>query len=96
VVIARACLDENANDWCDVNEGVAGVTVYFLDAETGVLLTQPVVTDSTGTAQRVLRVDPAKAITMNMPYLGRYRTITEGQFEPELVEDIPALPGLLP
>ncbi len=95
-LVVRVCLDANANRWCDVDEGIAGVHVVIQDGETGMVRATSL-TDRTGTAQRTLLVRADTTLTVNIPYLGTFHTFTgDRQPEPVLVKQVPPLPGLLP
>jgi len=95
-ITAMVCVDTNANRWCDGNEGLGGMPIVFQDADTGRVLAL-VVSDQTGSAQRTLRVRANQGVTVAAPYLGTLYTVRgTGQLDQFIVDDIPALPGLLP
>ena len=93
----RACYDRNANDACDVDEGIGGLTVYVADAGRGTWLGQ-VLTDSSGTAQLTIRADADAQLSISVPYFAAVQTVSarSPRLEPVIVTDRAPLPALLP
>lgn len=93
----RACYDRNANERCDVDEGIGGLTVYVADDGRGTLLGQ-VLTDSSGTAQLTIRADEDAQLSVSVPYFAAVQTVAarSPRLEPIIVTDHAPLPALLP
>jgi len=94
-VRSQVCLDANANTYCDVNEGVAGVPVYIVGA--GGQVFAQTRTDGDGVISVVIRAPQRAQLTINVPYLSAYERVSlTGESAPILVPIGAAIPGLLP
>jgi hypothetical protein len=86
----------NANDWCDAGEGVGAMPVIIQDGATSEVRAMTM-TDQTGIAQRALRLRADRPLTVAVPYIAQRQTFTPDRGpEPFLIQQVPALPGLLP
>jgi hypothetical protein len=95
-LVVAVCLDVNANDWCDAGEGVGAMPVIIQDGETSEVRAMTM-TDQTGMAQRALRLRADRPLTVAVPYIAQRQTFTpERGPAPFLIQQVPALPGLLP
>jgi hypothetical protein len=96
-VALRVCYDRNANTTCDVDEGIAGLTVYVSDAQTGGLLGQAL-TDASGVAAIAARVLADAQLTVTVPYFAAARTVSARAPRPQpiVVSTIAPIPALLP
>jgi len=96
-IIVQQCADTNDNDACDVNEGIAGVTAYVLDARTGEVLGQSI-SNERGIAQVYITALSDADLVVNVPYLSENQpfAVTNGEIDPIKVDDEVALPGFLP
>jgi hypothetical protein len=89
-------LDVNANDWCDAGEGVGAMPIIIQDGDTSIVYAMTM-TDQTGMAQRALRLRADRPLTVAVPYIAQRQTFTPDRGpEPFLIQQVPALPGLLP
>jgi hypothetical protein len=94
-VRSQVCLDANANTYCDVNEGVAGVPIYIVGA--GGQVFAQTRTDGDGIISVVIRAPQRAQLTINVPYLSAYERVSNtGESAPILVPIGAAIPGLLP
>jgi hypothetical protein len=93
----RACYDRNANDACDVDEGIGGLTVYVSDDGRGTLLGQAL-TDNSGSAQLTIRADEDAQLSISVPYFAAVQTVAarSPRLEPVIVTTRAPLPALLP
>lgn len=93
----RACYDRNANDACDVDEGIGGLTVYVADQDRGTLLGQAL-TDRSGIAQLTIRAGEDAQLSVTVPYFAAVQTTParSPRLEPVIVTTIAPLPALLP
>ena len=95
-LVVAVCLDVNANDWCDAGEGIGAMPVIIQDGETSEVRAMTM-TDRTGMAQRALRLRADRPLTVAVPYIAQRQTFTPDRGpEPFLIQQVPALPGLLP
>lgn len=94
-VRSHVCLDANANTFCDVHEGVAGVPVYVLGP--GGQVFAQTRTDGDGVISVVVEAPQRTQLTINVPYLSAYERVSNaGESAPILVPIGAAIPGLLP
>jgi hypothetical protein len=96
-LVLHACYDANQNHVCDVDEGIAGLTVYATDQRTAAVLGQAL-TDAGGVAQLTVRVPRDDQIIMTVPYFGAQQTTgaSRGQLQPVIVTTPAPVPALLP
>lgn len=91
----RAVYDRNQNKAADPDEGIAGLTVYVLDAA-GRILAQGV-TDQTGGVPLTVRVTPGAMLTISVPHFAATQSVAAGaQPAPIVVAVVAPLPALLP
>jgi len=90
------CYDRNANKFCDVDEGVAGLTVYVTDSG-GQILGQTL-TDATGVAQFTIRAPATAQLAISVPYFGASQSVpaTNPRTQPIRIAALTALPALVP
>jgi len=95
-VTVRVCLDINANQFCDVGDGIGGMPVFVLDGVTGTVLAWGR-TDADGMLQLVVHAAPTVPVVVNIPYLGTFDTVMQDTHAvTRTVPFTPALPGLIP
>lgn len=87
----------HANKSCDIDEGVAGVTVYVTDEQSGTILAQAV-TDPSGRAAMSVRVRDTAMLTISMPSFDATQRVSARtpQVKPIMVSTVTPLPALLP
>lgn len=91
----RVGYDRNQNRTADLDEGVAGLTVYVAD-RAGRLLDQGL-TDETGSASLTVRVAPGDTLTVTIPHFSAVQRVAAGaQPPPVLISAVAPLPALLP
>jgi hypothetical protein len=90
------CYDRNANTFCDIDEGVAGLTVYVTDSG-GKILGQTL-TDATGVAQFTIRAPATAQLAISVPYFGASQSVpaTNPRTQPIRIAALTALPALVP
>jgi hypothetical protein len=90
------CYDRNANTFCDIDEGVAGLTVYVTDSG-GQILGQTL-TDATGVAQFTIRAPATAQLAISVPYFGASQSVpaTNPRTQPIRIAALTALPALVP
>lgn len=90
------CYDRNANQFCDVQEGIAGVTVFVTDAA-GTVLGQAL-TDERGVVQLTVRAATTATLNVSLPYFGAAQTTTaqRPRLSPIIIAPAVSLPTLLP
>ncbi len=90
------CYDRNANKFCDIDEGVAGLTVYVTDSG-GQILGQTL-TDATGVAQFTIRAPASAQLAISVPYFGASQSVpaTNPRTQPIRIAALTALPALVP
>jgi hypothetical protein len=90
------CYDRNANKFCDIDEGVAGLTVYVTDSG-GQILGQTL-TDATGVAQFTIRAPATAQLAISVPYFGASQSVpaTNPRTQPIRIAALTALPALVP
>jgi hypothetical protein len=89
------CLDRNANTFCDLDEGVAGVPAYVVGPSGQVLAAAR--TDSGGVASAAIEAPRTAQLTINVPYLNAFQRVTgTGDTAPILVPMSAPLPGAMP
>ncbi len=90
------CYDRNANKFCDIDEGVAGLTVYVTDSG-GHILGQTL-TDATGVAQFTIRAPASAQLAISVPYFGASQSVpaTNPRTQPIRIAALTALPALVP
>lgn len=88
--------DRNGNKFPDIDEGVAGLTVYVTDSG-GQILGQTL-TDATGVAQVTIRAPATAQLNMSVPYLGASQSVpaTNPRTQPIRVPALAAFPALVP
>ncbi|MBA3469129.1 MAG: pre-peptidase C-terminal domain-containing protein [Herpetosiphonaceae bacterium] len=96
-VAVLACYDRNLNQSCDVDEGIAGLTVYVANAASGALLGQAI-TDQNGRAQLTVRVAETASMNISVPSFAASQTISARsvQIRPIVVKTVAAIPALIP
>lgn len=95
-LVLRACYDGNQNHTCDVDEGIAGLTVYATDPLTARLLGQAL-TDAGGIAGLTVRVLQDGQVSVTVPYFGATQTTNgTGRLQPVIVNQPVPIPALLP
>jgi hypothetical protein len=96
-IIIYQCIDANADRACNVNEGIAGVTAYVLNARTGEVLGQSV-SNERGITQIYVSVLSDQELVVDVPFLGHNEAIrpTDTDAITMLNADVAAVPGLLP
>jgi hypothetical protein len=92
-----ACYDRNLNQACDIDEGIAGLTVYVAVADSGELLGQAI-TDQSGRAQLTIRVAEQASLTISVPTFAAVQTVSarSPQIRPIIVKTVAAIPALIP
>ena len=87
----------HANKSCDIDEGVAGVTVYVTDEQSGTILAQAV-TDPSGRAAMSVRVRDTAMLIVSMPSFDATQRVSARmpQVKPIMVSTVTPLPALLP
>jgi hypothetical protein len=92
-----ACYDRNLNQSCDVDEGIAGLTVYVALADSGELLGQAI-TDQSGRAQLTIRVAEHASLAISVPTFAAAQTVSarSPQIRPIIVKTVAAIPALIP
>ncbi|KPL83016.1 pre-peptidase C-terminal domain-containing protein [Herpetosiphon geysericola] len=87
----------HANKSCDIDEGVAGVTVYVTDEQSGTVLAQAV-TDPSGRAAMSVRVRDTAMLIVSMPSFDATQRVSARtpQVKPIMVSTVTPLPALLP
>lgn len=87
----------HANKSCDIDEGVAGVTVYVTDEQSGTILAQAV-TDPSGRAAMSVRVHDTAMLIVSMPSFDATQRVSARmpQVKPIMVSTVTPLPALLP
>jgi hypothetical protein len=90
------CYDRNANQFCDVPEGIAGVTVFVTDAA-GTVLGQAL-SDDRGVAQLTVRAPSTAALNVSLPYFAAAQSTTaqRPRLSPVIIAPAVTLPTLLP
>ena len=96
-IIIYQCLDTNADRACNVNEGIAGVTAYALNARTGEVLGQSV-SNERGITQIYVNVLSDQELVIDVPFLDHNEAVrpTDTDAITILNDDVAAIPGLLP
>jgi hypothetical protein len=92
----RACYDRNQNQFCDIDEGIAGLTVYVTNGQ-GRILAQAL-SDSTGLAQLTVRADEAEQLAVSVPYFAFRQTVAarSPKLRDLIVSTVAPIPALLP
>ncbi|MBM7846302.1 pre-peptidase C-terminal domain-containing protein [Herpetosiphon giganteus] len=87
----------HSNKSCDIDEGVAGVTVYVTDEQSGTVLAQAV-TDPSGRAAMSVRVRDTAMLIVSMPSFDATQRVSARtpQVKPIMVSTVTPLPALLP
>jgi hypothetical protein len=90
------CYDRNANKFCDIDEGVAGLTVYVTDSG-GQILGQTL-TDATGVAQFTIRAPATAQLAISVPYFGASQSVpaTNPRTQPIRIAALNVVPALVP
>jgi len=93
----QTCYDRNTNQFCDVDEGIAGLTVYVTDQGTGQLVGQAL-TDSRGLAQLTVRVNAQAELGVSVPYFAASQTTAASapRLKPVMITTVAPVPALLP
>jgi len=73
-LVVAVCLDVNANDWCDAGEGVGAMPIVIQDGATSEVRAMTM-TDSSGMAQRALRLRADRPLTVAVPYIAQRQTL---------------------
>ncbi len=96
-VALLACYDRNLNHACDVDEGIAGLTVYVANSTSGELLGQAI-TNQSGRAQLTVRAAETASITISIPSFAASQTVSarNPQIRPIVVKTVAAIPALIP
>jgi hypothetical protein len=96
-VAVLACYDRNLNQSCDVDEGIAGLTVYVSNSASGELLGQGI-TNQSGRAQLTVRAAETASINISVPSFAASQTISarSAQIRPIVVKTVAAIPALIP
>lgn len=96
-IIIQQCVDANADRACNVNEGIAGVTAYLLNARTGQVLGQSV-SNERGITQIYVSVLSDQALVVDVPFLDYNEAVrlNDTTATTILKDDVAAIPGLLP
>lgn len=93
----RTCYDRNQNEFCDIDEGIAGLTVYVTNGATGQLLGQAL-TDERGIATLTVRADADAQLDISVPYFAASQTTPARapQLVPVMIRTVAPIPALLP
>lgn len=94
-VRVRVCLDTNANQFCDVGDGISGMAVFALHGLDGTVLAWGR-TDPDGVAHLLVPGADDAPLIVNIPYLGTFDQVRDDQPVTRTVPFTPALPGLIP
>jgi hypothetical protein len=92
-----ACYDRNQNQACDIDEGIAGLSVYVTDGRSGAVLGQAL-TDPSGQAALTVRVEDTAELIVSVPSFAATQRITaqSPRTRPVMVKTVTPLPALLP
>ncbi len=91
----RVCLDTNANQFCDVGDGISGMAVFALHGLDGTVLAWGR-TDPDGVAPLVVPGAGDAPLIVNIPYLGTFDHVRDDQPVTRTVPFTPSLPGFIP
>ena len=91
------CFDRNANQSCDIDEGVAGVSVYVTRSDSGDLLGQAI-TNQDGRAQLTVRANEQAQLTVSVPSFAAIQQVSarSPNSRPIVIKSSANLPALIP
>ncbi len=93
-IVVRACRDDNGDRLCGVAEGLTGLPVFVLDADTGDQLVAADTID--GRAVLVFTLASRARLSINAPYLHMAQLASPTERGADLMLDPIVLPELLP
>jgi len=93
-IVVRACRDDNGDRLCGVGEGLAGLPVFVLDADTGDQLAAADTTD--GRAVLVFTLAIRARLSINAPLLHMAQLASPTERGADLMLDPIVLPEVLP